>query len=131
LQLNLYVLINGDIDPDFRVVPNRTADIAGKTVSTMIKDRFRSVIFRTYEFAQENRLGFNLTYIDEAGRDCGVEFDTACMRRLYQYGYHTALSGHFWQTSPPSPTPRIAAQRSPGRITSRVVRAPAAGGNRG
>ena len=127
LQLNVYVLINSDIDPDFRVVPNRTADIAGKTVSTMIKDRFRSVIFRTYEFAQENRLGFNLTYIDEAGLDCGVEFDTACMRRLYQYGYQKALSGHFWQTSPPSPTPHIAAQRSPGRITSRVVRAPAAG----
>jgi patatin-like phospholipase len=122
LQLNLYVLINSDIDPDFRVVPNRTADIAGKTVSTMIKDRFRSVIFRTYEFAQENRLGFNLTYIDEAGLDCGVEFDTACMRRLYQYGYQKPLSGHFWQTSPPSPTPRIAAQRSPGGITGRVVR---------
>jgi Patatin-like phospholipase len=111
LHLNMYVLINSDIDPDFRVVPNRIADIAGQTVSTMIKDRFRSVIFRTYEFAQENRLGFNLTYIDEAELDCGVGFDTACMRRLYQYGYQKARSGGFWQTSPPSPTPRIVAQR--------------------
>ena len=111
LQLTVYVLINSDIDPAFRVVPNRTADIAGQTVSTMIKDRFQSVIFRTYEFAQENRLGFNLTYIDEAGLDCGVGFDTACMRRLYEYGFEKARSGRFWQTEPPSPGRHVVAQR--------------------
>jgi hypothetical protein len=36
-------------------------------------------------------------------RDCGVRFDTACVRRLYQYGYQKAWSGRFWQTRPPSP----------------------------
>ena len=111
MQLNVYILINSDIDPAFRVVPNRTADIAGQTVSTMIKDRFQSVIFRTYEFAQENRLGFNLTYIDEAGLDCGVGFDTACMRRLYEYSFEKARSGRFWQTEPPSPGRHVVAQR--------------------
>jgi hypothetical protein len=69
------------------------------------------VIFRTYEFAQENGLGFNLTYLDEERLDCGAGFDTACMRRLYQYGYEKAGSGRFWQTRPPSPGPHVGAQR--------------------
>jgi hypothetical protein len=43
------------------------------------------------------------------------------MGRLYQYGYHKARSGHFWQTSPPSPTSRSVARRSPGGIMGRVA----------
>ena len=74
----------------------------------MVKAQTRSVIFGTYEFAQENGLGFNLTYIDEAGPpDCGAGFDTTCMRRLYEYGYEKARSGRFWQTRPPSPSPAL------------------------
>jgi hypothetical protein len=112
LKLNIYMLINNDIDPDFQVVPARAAEIAGQTVSTMIKDRIRSVIFRTYEFARENRLGFNLTYLDEKGiSSSGIGFDTAYMRRIYQYGYDKARSGSFWETTPPSPSPQVVAQQ--------------------
>lgn len=113
LRLNIYVLINGEIDPDFRVVPDRTVDIAGQTVSMMIKDQIRSVIFRTYEFAQENRLGFNLTYVaPERASGGGLGFDTAYMRRIYEYGYDKAQSGRFWQTSPPSPGPSVLSRSS-------------------
>ena len=56
LRLNIYVLINNELDPDFQVVPDRNLDIAGRSVSTMVKDQTRTVIFRTYEFAQENGL---------------------------------------------------------------------------
>jgi Patatin-like phospholipase len=103
LRLNIYVLINNGIDPEFRVVPDKSVDIAGQAVSTMIKNQTRSVIFRTYEFARENGLGFNLTYVDENGPHCGFGFDTACMRRLYEYGYARARSGRMWQAAPPSP----------------------------
>ena len=105
VRWNIYVLINNTIDPDFRVVPDRTVDIAGQTVSTMLKAQTRSVIFRTYEFAHENGLGFNLTCINEGALDCGAGFDTACMRRLYEFGYERARSGRFWETRPPGPGP--------------------------
>jgi predicted acylesterase/phospholipase RssA len=122
LRLNIYVLINDEIDPDFRVVPDRTVNIAGQTVSTMIKDRIRSVIFRTYEFAQENGLGFNLTYIaPESATGGGVGFDTVYMRRIYEYGYEKARSGRFWQTSAPSPGPP-ALSRSSGRGRPTAIR---------
>ena len=112
LRLNIYVLINDEIDPVFEVVPETNIKIAGRAESTMVKAQTRSVIFGTYEFAQENGLVFNLTYIDEAGPpDCGAGFDTACMRRLYEYGYEKARSGRFWQARPPSPSARLVAQR--------------------
>ena len=68
------------------------------------KHQIRFVIFRTYEFAQENGLGFNLTYIDpDRATGGGVGFDTAYMRQIYEYGYEKARCGRFWQTSPPNP----------------------------
>lgn len=112
LRLSIYVLINNHLDPDFRVVPDTNVDIAGQAVSAMTKGQTQSVIFRTYEFAQENGLGFNLTYLDQAAPSAGgVGFDTAYMRRIYEYGYQKARSGRFWETAPPSPGPRVVAQR--------------------
>jgi hypothetical protein len=112
LRLDMYVLINNKLDPDFQVVPDRNINIAGRTVSTMVKDQTRSVIFGTYEFARENGLGFNLSYNDARGLpDSGPGFDTGYMRQLYQYGYEKARSGHSWQREPSSPSPSIIAQR--------------------
>jgi hypothetical protein len=111
LRLDIYVLINNELDPDFHVVPDRNINIAGRSVSTMVKDRTRSVIFGTYEFARENGLGFNLSYIDGKGLpESGPGFDTSYMRRLYEYGYGKARSGRSWQKEPPSPSPSIIAQ---------------------
>ena len=112
LRLNMYVLINNKLDPDFQVVPDRNINIAGRSVSTMVKDQTRSVIFGTYEFARENGLGFNLSYNDATGLpDSGPGFDTGYMRQLHQYGYEKARSGRSWQKEPPSPSPSSIAQR--------------------
>ena len=56
LSLDVYVLINNELDPEFQVVPDRNVNIAGRAVSTMVKDQTRSVIFRTYQFAKQNGL---------------------------------------------------------------------------
>jgi hypothetical protein len=112
LGLDIYILINNAINPEFQVVPDRNVDIAGRAVSTMVKNQTRSVIFRTYQFAQQNGLRFNLSYIDEMGPpDSGSGFDTAYMRRLYEYGYERARSGRSWRRELPNPTPSVVAQR--------------------
>jgi patatin-like phospholipase len=110
VPLNIYILINDEIYPDFQVVPESTVAIAGRTVSAMLKAQTRSVVFRTYEFAHANGLGFNVTYIGADGPHCGAGFDTACMRQLYEYGYEEARSGRLWQTRPPTPVPPVVAQ---------------------
>jgi hypothetical protein len=112
LTLDVYVLINNELDPEFRVVPERNVDIAGRAVSTMVKDLTRAVIFGTYQFARANGHRFNLSYVDAKGLpDSGLGFDTAYMRRLYDYGYEKARSGRSWQKEPPSPSPTTIAQR--------------------
>ena len=111
MRLNIYILINDEIYPEFEVVPDSTFAIAGQSVSAVLKALTRFVIFQTYEFAQQHELGFNLTYIGADGPHCGAEFNTACMRRLYEYGYEMARSGRSWQTRPSTPVPPVIAQR--------------------
>ena len=110
VPLNIYILINDEIYPEFEVVPESTFAIAGRSVSAMLKTETRFAILRTYEFSQANGLGFHVTYIGADGPHCGAGFDAACMRRLYEYGYEKARSGSFWLTRPPTPVPPVVAQ---------------------
>ncbi|RVU18102.1 patatin-like phospholipase family protein [Methylobacterium oryzihabitans] len=100
---NIYVIINGRIEPSFRVVENGTLPIATRTLSTLGRSRSRETLTSTYAFARRNGMGFNLTYIDrripEVPADKG--FDTAYMRRLYEDGYEKGRSGAVWQNALP------------------------------
>jgi predicted acylesterase/phospholipase RssA len=102
LRMNIYVLVNDKVERDFRLVPNRTIDIAARTSASVTKTQIRSVLYTTYDFARRNRFGFNLTYIDkDVPSPASFGFDAGCMRSLYQYGYDKARSGNFWANAPP------------------------------
>ncbi|MFH1339744.1 MAG: patatin-like phospholipase family protein [Pseudomonadota bacterium] len=102
-DLQLYILINNKVEPEFQLVANSTVEIAARSSSTMVKTQTRSILFSTYDFSRRNRYGFNLTYIEgrvPAAASSG--FDTAYMRGLFQYGYDRARSGRAWSKAPPS-----------------------------
>lgn len=102
-DLQLYILINNKVEPEFQLVANSTVEIAARSSSTMVKTQTRSILFSTYDFSRRNRYGFNLTYIEgriPAAASSG--FDTTYMRGLFQYGYDRARSGRAWSKSPPS-----------------------------
>ena len=102
-RVNIYVLMNNKVDPDFQVVPDKAAEIGGRAASTSVKAQTRSVLFGTYAAAQRNGFGFNLTFIDQdMPSSTSAGFDTAYMRRLYQYGFEKAQSGQLWVRRPPS-----------------------------
>ncbi|MGX9430597.1 MULTISPECIES: patatin-like phospholipase family protein [Bradyrhizobium] len=116
-DLQLYILINNKIEPEFQVVADKTLEIAGRSSSTLVKTQTRSILFTTYEFARRNKFGFNLSYIEAARPLSPPGFNTAYMRDLFQYGYDKALSGHAWVKAPPAdapPAPPIA-EASPER----------------
>ncbi|ACA19583.1 Patatin [Methylobacterium sp. 4-46] len=100
---NIYVVINGRIEPSFDLVQNRTLSIASRTLSTVGRARSRATLASTAAFARRNGIGFNLTYIDrgipEVAADQG--FDTAYMRSLFEDGYAKARSGSLWETTLP------------------------------
>ena len=102
-DLQLYVLINNKVEPEFQLVANSTIEIAARSSSTIVKTQTRSILYRTWDFARRNKFGFNLTYIEgrfSAAATSG--FDTTYMRGLFQYGYERARSGQAWSKSPPS-----------------------------
>ena len=102
-DLQLYILVNNKIEPEFQLVANSTIEIAARSSSTIVKTQTRSILYSTYDFARRNKFGFNLTYIEgrmPAATTSG--FDTAYMRGLFQYGYERARSGQAWSKSPPS-----------------------------
>ena len=102
-DLQLYILINNKVEPEFQLVANSTIEIAARSSSTIVKTQTRSILYSTYDFTRRNKFGFNLTYIEgriPAAASSG--FDTAYMRGLFQYGYDRARSGQAWSKSPPS-----------------------------
>ena len=102
-DLQLYILINNKVEPEFQLVPNSTIEIAARSSSTIVKTQTRSILYSTYDFTRRNKFGFNLTYIEgriPAAATSG--FDTAYMRGLFQYGYDRARRGQAWSRSPPS-----------------------------
>src|SRR5664279_3103872 len=60
-DLQIYILINNKIEPDFQVVTNRAIDIAARSSSTIVKAQTRSILYSTYALARRNKYGFNLT----------------------------------------------------------------------
>ena len=109
-DLQLYILINNKVEPEFQLVANSTIEIAARSSSTIVKTQTRSILYSTYDFARRNKFGFNLTYIEgriPAAATSG--FDTAYMRGLFQYGYDRGRSGQVWSKSPPSDDPNPAA----------------------
>ncbi|ACL60647.1 patatin-like phospholipase family protein [Methylobacterium nodulans] len=100
---NIYVIINGRIEPSFDVVENRTLAIASRTLSTVGRARARASLASTAAFARRNGIGFNLTYIDRRQPEVAAQqgFDTAYMRALFNDGYEKARSGALWETTLP------------------------------
>jgi predicted acylesterase/phospholipase RssA len=117
-DLQLFILMNNKIEPEFQVINDRAIEIAGRSSSTLIKTQTRSVLHSTYEFARRNKYDFNLTYI-EGSRPTSPSagFDTGYMRALFQYGYGKARGSRLWTKTPPSDDPEgsIAAATSPAR----------------
>ena len=108
VRMNIYVLMNNKVDPDFEVVRDRTADIALRAVSSDRKAETRSVLFETFSFARRNRFGFHLTFIDQdVPSPTGIGFDTSYMQALYRYGFEKARGGKLWMSKLPTEAPTL------------------------
>ena len=95
----LYVIVNGRLDPGFKVLPNKAVAIAAQSFVTMNRVGAKAVLAQTYDAAKREGFGFHLTYIGPDLPDAGGSgFETAAMRRVYGYGFDKALSGSFWIT---------------------------------
>lgn len=111
-KADIYVVINGRLEPEFSVAPNNTLSLVGRSFTTASRARSRATLATTYAFTRASGIGFNLTYIGEdvPNTTSQAGFDTAYMRRLYQAGFEKGRGGTFWEhTVPAAPVPTKAA----------------------
>jgi len=99
---HLYIIRNGRVAPEFKAVKASTLAIAGRSISTLIKTQGIGDLYQMYEFAQENHVDYNVTYIPGNFPDTSTEaFDPKYMSQLFDLGYKLGKSGTEWKKTPP------------------------------
>ncbi len=98
----LYIIRNGYVAPQYKAVKPRTMSIAGRAVSTLIKNQGVGDLYRLYVFCKRNGIKYNLAYIPDDFQDTSTDaFDPVFMTKLFDRGSQMASSGYPWQTVPP------------------------------
>ncbi len=97
-----YIIRNGRVAPEWKAVKARTLSIAGRSISTLIKNQGIGDLYELYAFAKRNAMDFNLAYIPGDFPDTSTSaFDPTYMTALYDLGFKLGSSKHTWQKVPP------------------------------
>lgn len=101
-DVNLYVVINNVLMPEFEVVDNATLSVAERAYSTLIKTHIRGSLYATQALARRSGIAFHVAAIDQnvVAYDASDPFDTDYMRALFDLGYRRAVEGKLWSRSP-------------------------------
>ena len=92
--------------PEAKPVQRKLVDIAGRTVSAMAKSSAMGDIYRIYAYARRDGIEIKYTGIPEDYEWVSEEaFDPVEMKRLYELGYKTAVSGNPWFKAVPGLAP--------------------------
>ncbi len=98
LKINMYVIINNALMPEFATPRNNTLVVMARASSTLIKAQTRSALLATYAYAQRNHIRLRIASIDAAVKyDVTDPFNTNYMRAIYNLGYAKMTSGTFWK----------------------------------
>ncbi len=113
----IYVVRNGRIAPEPRIVKRQLFSIAGRSIGTLLKVQGVADLLTAYVSADLRGAEFNATWMGEEFelQNPGL-FDPGYMSALYDYGYKLMMSGRAWSDRPPvlmSDKDRAAAIRRP------------------
>ncbi len=97
-----YIIRNSRLDPRWSETERRTLSVASRAISQLIQTQGIGDLYRIYNTAQSDNVGFNLAYIgSDFNEPHTEEFDTKYMNALFQYGYAQAIKGYPWSKYPP------------------------------
>ena len=99
--LNLYIIVNNALMPEFSTTRNNTFTVMARANSTLIKSQTRSALVATYVYAQKNGIRFRVASIDKQVPYTMIDpFNTAYMRAVYNLGYSRMSNGTLWKDRP-------------------------------
>lgn len=101
-ELQVSIIRNSRLRAAWGPVERRTINIAGPAIASLIHTQGLGDLNRIYLTAQRDGLDFNLAYIDEDFRfEHRMDFDTAYMKALFDYGFRQGRDGYPWKKIPP------------------------------
>ena len=102
-EVYAYVIRNGTLEPEWSNTRRRTLSVGGRAISALVQTQGISDVHQIYEVARHDGVDFNLAYIgSDFGESRRAHFDTAYMKRLFDYAYQASAKGYQWHKVPPS-----------------------------
>ena len=99
---DMYIIRNGQINPEPEQVERSLTKIASRAVESMIKSSVRGDLFRIYLFTSRQKVNFHYVDIPDDYKSLAQEaFDLNEMNRLFQLGYELGQRKDPWQKVPP------------------------------
>jgi predicted acylesterase/phospholipase RssA len=98
----LYILRNGKITPEWQSIEEKALSLAGRSISTLIKNQSIGDLYRIHATTQRDGIEFNLATIPSSfDLKSDEPFDLRYMRALYEVGNGLGRDGYHWSKSPP------------------------------
>lgn len=100
-QVNLYVIVNNALIPEFDVTPNRTVSAVGRAYSTFLKSQAQSELTALYNYARRTGARFHVASIEaQVPYSMLNPLDRNYMHAVYRLGYEQTTSGALWKDTP-------------------------------
>ena len=130
---DIYVMINGRLEPEFELAQNNTLSIVERAFTTASRARSRATLASTYAFTRATGSASTSPTSTNPRPDAAARgFDTGYMRSLYETGYETGRSGTFWRKSiPVAPLVKASVTVGPSRSAQRKKSPLDEGGDQG
>lgn len=98
----LYILRNGKITPEWQSIDEKALSLAGRSISTLIKNQGIGDLYRIHATTQRDGIDFNLATIPSSFNLKSDEpFDLRYMQALYKVGNRLGRDGYRWSKAPP------------------------------
>jgi predicted acylesterase/phospholipase RssA len=102
VKRRLWIVRNGKIEPEYKVMPETTLAIAQRSLETLTKSRGIADLARMYTRAREDSIDYNLASIPaDFDAPHPKPFDRAYMQQLYDRGVAMGRAGYPWAKAPP------------------------------
>jgi predicted acylesterase/phospholipase RssA len=96
---HIYVLINGNISPNFEIASLGPVDVASRSLDTLTRSQARLTLLMMQGFAQRNQLGMSVAAIPDGYKSGGLmAFDKPSMQKLFDLGFGLGQSGKAFKT---------------------------------
>ena len=97
----LFLIRNAFLDPRWKAVEPSLAQIAGRSLSSLIRNQGIGDLYRIFLATQRDGIEFNLAYIPaHFDIDPKEPFDPEYMRELFDLGIRMARDGYPWKKEP-------------------------------